>query len=174
MMKVFLTAATLLALTIFCQAQDKLSLFIDGHVNNTIYDRTISNNAVGFGGSLQLFLNTKSGIHPNLEASSDIFGGNKILFTTSNDAPILAKETVGSVLGGAAFSISKSIYFNILSGLTLFNSQSYWTLKPSVEIRFPANHRFAFKMAFVHVFQHDYISNKPFGYLSTGLAIRII
>jgi hypothetical protein len=174
MTKFFLTAAILLELFNFCQAQKKMSIFIQGHVNNTFYDRTISNNAVGFGGSLQLFLNTNSGIHPTIEASSDIFGGTKELYVTANDAPIFAKETVGSILGGADLTISKNAFFGILTGLSFFNSQSFFTLKPSAEIRFPANHRFTFKIAFVHIFQHDYISNQPFGYLSTGLGIRII
>ena len=156
------------------QSLKKVSVCADFHVNKTIYDRTPTNNAGGFGGGLQVFLNTKSGINPTIEATSDAFGGTKELYVTSDGRPIYSKDAVGSILGGVSLKVSTRSYFTIAAGPSFFNWKSYLTVKPALAIRFPDNQRFVFKIAFMHVFQHDDISSKPFGYLNFGLGIRFI
>jgi len=156
------------------QSLKKVSIYADFHVNKTVYDRTVSNNAGGFGGGLQIFLNTKSGFNPNIEATSDAFGGTKELHVTSDGRPIWPKDAVGSILGGMSLKLTPKSYVNLAAGPSFFDSKTYFTIKPAIAIRFPDNQRFVFKIALMHVFQHDDISNQPFGYLNFGFGIRFI
>ena len=162
-------------LPLFCFAQEKHKLhsYIAFHVDATMYDRTRTNNAGGFGGGLETYLLTNSKFRPTLAVSGDAFGGTKEMYLTSDGRPIYAKSTVVSILAGSTYQASERVYINLAAGPSFFNSDVHMSLRPTIGVYFPANRQFVFKTSFTHVWQHDDISNEPFGFLNFGLGIRL-
>jgi hypothetical protein len=169
----FLLPVLFTVLRCFCQEQDKVSGYIDLHINKTVYDRTLSNNAGGFGAGLQAFIHTKTKFSPAIEISSDAFGGTKQLYLTSDGKPIYAKDVVSNILLGSEYRVSKKIYFNVSAGPCFFNSAIYFAVKPAVGIFFPGNQLLVAKISLTHVFQRDNISNESFGFVNFGLGVKL-
>ncbi len=173
MKHIFILLSLLISASCFGQKQKKVSGYIDFHVNTTLYDRTISNNAGGFGGGLQVFMNTKTKFRPSIEIASDAFGGTKEMHLTSDGRPIYAKDFVTAILAGSSYDFFDRLYLNVAAGPSFFNSAAYLTIKPAIGVYFPRNHFFVFKTSFTHIFQHDDISNEGFGFLNFSLGIKI-
>jgi hypothetical protein len=173
MKAVFLLPVLFSALPCFCQKQDKVSGYIDLHIDKTIYDRTLSNNAGGFGAGVRVFINTKTKFTPGIEISSDAFGGTKELYLTSDGRPIYAKDVVSDILLGSGYSVSKQFYFNVSAGPCFFNSSIYLAVKPAIGIFFPGNQLFVAKISLTQVFQRDNISNESFGFLNFGIGVKL-
>jgi len=121
---------------IFAQKQRSVSLYIDLHVNKTIYDRTFSNNSAGFGFGAQAFINTKTKFKPDIEINGDIFGGTKQLFLTLDGKHIYAKDGVSNILVGATYHPSSNYYVEFNLGPTFLNSNTYLGIKPIIGFYF--------------------------------------
>jgi hypothetical protein len=157
----------------FGQKQKKVSAYADFHVNATQYDRTLSNNAGGFGIGLQTFINIKSKFRPGIEFNSDAFGGTKELYLTPDGKPIYAKSVTGNILIGSSYPITKRFYINVAGGPSFFNSQVHFTVKPAIGFYFPASQLLVAKISHTHVFQRDAISNESFGFLNFAIGIKL-
>lgn len=157
----------------FGQKPKKVTAYADFHINKTLYDRTISNNAGGFGGGLQFFLNTSSEFRPGIEFTSDAFGGTKELYLTSDGRPVYSKDVVTTILAVSSYRLSEKLWFTAAAGTSFFNQAVYFTIRPAIGIYFPANKRLHAKISFTHIFQHDEISGQASGYLNFGIGIRL-
>lgn len=173
MKTVFFLPLLFIAFHCFGQNQHKISGYIDFHINKTIYDRTLSNNAGGFGAGLQVFINTKTKFRPGIEISSDAFGGTKELYLTSDGRPIYAKDVVSNILLGSEYRVSEKLYLNTSAGPCFFNSAIYLAIKPAIGIFFPGNQRLVAKISLTHVFQKDAISNASFGFVNFGIGVKL-
>lgn len=157
----------------FGQKQKKVSAYADFHVNATRYDRTLSNNAGGLGIGFQTFINIKSKFRPGIELNSDAFGGTKELYMTPDGKPISGKSVTGNILIGSSYPITKRFYIHAAGGLSFFNSEVHFTVKPTIGFYFPATQLLVAKISLTHVFQRDEISNESFGFLNFAIGIRI-
>ena len=170
-----LVLLTALCVTTCCLAQKDrpVSAFASLNINNTLYDRTIGNNGVGFGAGLQLYIRTKSFIRPAIEATADAFGGNKQLYVTAADKPIYAKEEVFTVFGGIYIQATKRLFFTGTAGPAFLNNKAYLGIKPAVGYYFLPGHQLAGRICFTNIFQRDDISNQSFGYLNFTVAAKL-
>ena len=57
----------------YSQTQRKVSAYLQGQYNKTIYNRTIGNNPWGMGLGLQLFLNYNSKLKPIIDLTADAY-----------------------------------------------------------------------------------------------------
>jgi hypothetical protein len=162
-------------LPLFCIAQEKhkVHTYLDFHVNTTVYDRTRSNNAGGFGGGFETYLRTRSKFRPTLAVSGEAFGGTKELYLTADGRPIYAKSSLLSILAGSSYEGNGRMFINLAAGPSFFNSVVHLAVRPTIGVYFPANRQFVFKTSFTHIWQRDEISNDPFGFLSFAIGIRL-
>ena len=154
------------------QKARKISTNLDFHLNRTIYDRTLSNNGVGFGLALQAQLNSNTKFTPALEIASDVYGGTKELFLTTDGKPIYAKSSVTTIVAGALYNVSPDFYSGGMIGAGFFNSKAYFAIKPVIGYQF-LNKRLIAKISWVNIFQRDDISDQSFGYVSFGLGLKL-
>lgn len=154
------------------QAQRRtFSLDAGLHVNTTLYDRTRSNNATGFGFEMRGLL-TKKRLQPLLEFNSDVYGGTKELFLTSTGKPIMAKSAVTTVFAGAQYKITPQLFSSVSTGIAFFNSEVHPGLRMGLGFYFFKD-RLLLRSGWNNIFQQDDISHQGFGYISTGLSVRI-
>lgn len=173
-MKLFAFIATLcIATCCFAQKDRPVSAFASLNVNNTLYDRTIGNNGVGFGAGLQLYIRTKSFVRPAIEATADGFGGNKMLYITADEKPIYAKEEVFTIFAGLYIQATRRLFFTGTAGPGMFNNKAYLGIKPGVGYYFLPGHQLAGRICFTNIFQRDEISHQSFGYLNFTVAAKL-
>lgn len=158
-----------------CLAQKdrKISACIAFNVNATQYDRTISNNATGFGAGLQVYMRTKTWVRPALDLSADVFGGTKLLYLTNDDKPIYAKDAITTLYAGAYFQPSRRFFAVLTGGPSFFNNHAYLGIKPGCGYYLLRSKQLAVKVCFTNVFQRDGISNQSFGYWNFSLAAKL-
>jgi hypothetical protein len=154
------------------QKQKKLSVNLDIHINNTLYDRTLPNNATGFGFGMQTLIITNSPWKGIVDLAADAYGGTKQLFLTVDGKPVYSKSDVVTAFAGVVFEPNSKWYGGITAGTAIFNSHVYFGLKPLIGIPF-LRQRMIFKIGMVHIFQRDEISNQSFGYLTFGLGVKL-
>ena len=157
----------------FGQADRPVSLYVSADVNHTLYDRTYSNNAVGFGAGLQLYVRTKTWVRPALDVSSYIYGGTKEMRVTADGRPIYAKDGVTSVYGGVYLQAAPRWFGSFTAGPSFFNGSTYFGIKPGVGYYLLKGRQLAAKISFTNIFQHDDISNENFGYYTVSFALKV-
>jgi hypothetical protein len=162
----------LMTIQLHAQKLRKISTNIDFHINTTLYDRTLSNNGTGFGLALQTIINTKAKFTPTIEIASNVYGGTKQFFMTTDGKPIYGKSSVTTVFAGAMYNASSKFYFGGMIGAGFFNGEKYFAIKPFIGYQL-LNKRIIAKIAWENIFQRDDISNKSFGYLSFGAGIKL-
>jgi hypothetical protein len=164
-----------IALTSHCFAQkDKaVSLYVSADVSRTLYDRTQSNNAVGFGAGLLLYVRTKTWVRPVLDASSHVYGGTKELRVTADGKPIYAKDEVHNIYAGAYFQWAPRWFASFTAGPSFFNSHAYLGIKPGVGYFLLKGRQLAVRAAFTNVFQHDEQSKETFGFYTVSFVVKV-
>ncbi|HVX52630.1 MAG TPA: hypothetical protein VHB48_20890 [Chitinophagaceae bacterium] len=173
-MKLFLLLPALLAtISSLAQKKRKVSAYISFNVNATQYDRTITNNATGFGAGLQLYIRTKSRIQPVVDISADVFGGTKELYLDEHNNPIYAKNAVSTVFAGAGYQSSRQWFATLTAGPAFFNSHTYAGIKPLFGYYLLKGRQLALKAAFTNIFQRDATSNQSFGYWNFYVAVKL-
>lgn len=155
-----------------CMAQ-KLHIYAGAHVNTAMYDRTITNNAIGFGAWLRGSVETNSVFSPAAEATVSVYGGTKELYVTEDDQPINAKSGVITLMGGSMIKLSNTFYTGLLAGPAFFNNKTYLSLQPVMGCYITKRQIITARISFTNIFQHDDISNKNFGYLSFSAGVKL-
>lgn len=154
-------------------AAQKVHAYTGVHINTTLYDRTITNNAIGFGAWLRASVNTNSFFNPEVEVSASAYGGTKELYVTADDKPIYAKSGVATVMVGTMINLSHTFYTGLLAGPAFFNSKTYMGLQPVMGCYLTKKQIITVRVSFTNIFQHDDIGNKNFGYLGFGAGIKL-
>ncbi|MEP6597258.1 MAG: hypothetical protein ABJA71_14995 [Ginsengibacter sp.] len=157
----------------FGQSQRKVNTYFFVQGNKTVYDRTITNNSVGFGLGLQAFLNNKSKFKPTIEVNNNIFGGTKELYLTTDGKPIYGKSEVTNIFFGYTFSLADNFYVGFILGPSFIDSDPYLGIKPKVGFYFSEKKRISGTLSLTSIFQRDNISNKSFGYFSLGMGFKL-
>lgn len=168
-----LLAALLTACCCIAQKDRPVSAFGSLGVNSTLYDRTISNNGVGFGAGMQVYIRTKSFIRPAIEATAEGYGGNKMLYVTADGKPIYAKEEVFTLFGGVYIQATRRLFFTGTGGPAFFNGRAYPAIKPAAGYYFLPGRQLAGRVSFTNVFQRDEVSSQSFGYLTFSVVAKL-
>ena len=173
MKQLFLFVTFFIAIHSFSQADKKVSVFLSCQANNTLYDRTITNNSGGVGFGLQTVLNTMTFVRPTLEINGDIFGGTKVLYLTADDKPIYGKSGVLSIHGGPFLQLTDQFFIAATIGSHFYNHDVHFSARPSVGVYPAKGKKWTLKTSFTNVFQRDEISNENFGYVSFAIALKL-
>lgn len=124
--------ALIIVVNTTAQKQRKFSSNIDFHINNTLYDRTASNNGAGFGIALQGILHTSSKFSPSIEIAGDVYGGTKELYLTASGEEIYAKSGVATLMAGTLYNVTSKFNVGVMLGAGFFNDESYFAIKPQL------------------------------------------
>ncbi|MEO6328372.1 MAG: hypothetical protein ABIO55_05550 [Ginsengibacter sp.] len=175
-MQKFITTFLLCSLLIqsFSQAQHKVSTYIQGQYNKTIYDRTIGNNPWGMGLGLQLFLNNNSKIKPTIDLTADAYLEDDKVFRTNYDgSEIFDIGGMVNIFAGASFHPTKTIYLSLVSGPSIVSGHTLLGLKPSFGLYFSKNQKWTGKVSYINVFNRDKKTKEDFGSISLSLGLRL-
>lgn len=173
-MKLPLLTIALLACNIaFAQKDRQFSAYASLNVNNTLYDRTLSNNGVGFGAGAQINMRTGLWVRPLVDFSADGYGGTKELYMTADGKPIFGKSEVINVFGGVLVNLPKRFFASFSAGPSFIDGSRYFGIKPAIGYYCLPGRQLAARVAFTNVYQRDDISNQSFGTLVISAAVKL-
>jgi hypothetical protein len=172
MKKIILLYAFLSACFSMC-AQDKLAVESGAQYNGTVYDRTKEGNINGGGVMLQVRLHReRSRIAPFLEATADVFGGNREI-QLINGQPVDIKRGVIGIYGGAAWYPLPRLFGSLATGVTFISYGKYFALKPAIGYHFGPRHGFTMRLSLTNTFERNAISNEDFGVVAFGVSFKL-
>lgn len=158
---------------VFGQKDRKFSAYAGLNLNLTQYDRTMSNNAVGFGAGVQINMRTGLWLRPLLDVSADGFGGTKELYMTADGKPIFGKSDVVNVFGGVLVNLPKRFFASFTAGPSFIDGKTYLGIKPALGCYCLPGRQLAARVAFANVYQRDAISNQSFGTLVISAVAKL-
>ncbi|CAN5523091.1 hypothetical protein BH11BAC3_BH11BAC3_37220 [soil metagenome] len=158
----------------FSHAQHKVSTYLQGQYDKTIYDRTIGNNPWGLGLGLQIFFNKISGIKPTIDITADAYLADDKVFRTNADGTQI--DDVGAmvnVFAGASFHPAEFIYLSLVAGPGFVSGQTLLGIKPSVGFYFSPNQKWTGKLSYINLFNRDKMTKEDFGSISLSLGVKL-
>jgi len=163
-------------ITAAAQAQKK-QLFtgqISAGANIMAYDRFIDFTKAGAGAGLQLGYT----LHPKLKAQFDITGSmfsvNKILFVFENGQTAGPAQFVLTTMAGLVYKPFKSVETVLAAGPSFLGGGVYAGIKLYLGYYFGKNETVKAYASLTHVFEKNSISKKNMGFISFGLALKIL
>lgn len=156
------------------QAPHKVSTYLLGQYNQTIYDRTTGNNPYGLGLGLQLFLNNNSNIKPTIDLTADAYlADDKVYRTNTDGTEIVAVGGMVNIFAGASFHLTKSIYLSAVAGPSFVSGRTLIGLKPSFGFFFSQDQRWTGKISYINIFNRDKTTKEDFGSISLSVGIKL-
>ena len=161
----------------YSQTQRKVSAYLQGQYNKTIYDRTIGNNPWGMGLGLQLFLNYNSKLKPIIDLTADAYLEDDKVLRLDPDGSI--PESDNSVRGmvnlfaGSSFHPTQSVYLSFVTGPSFISGKILFGIKPSFGFYFSKNQKWIGKVSYMNVFNRSSSTNEDFGSLSLAIGIKL-
>lgn len=165
------------------QANRKLSVYLQGHLNTTRSDITLGNNPGGFGLGAQVFYpqSAKFRLVGEVTVSAYLFG-DKVLRTYGYGdyddwEPIPTVSGMTNAFVGGSYHPLNAISVSVTSGLSSVNvdngRQNRFGIKPAVNFHFPKTQRWMAAVSYVNIFNRDPVTKQNFGSLSFSLGIRL-
>jgi len=175
MRKIYTTFFLCLVLTqSFSQSQRKVSSYLLGQYNLTIYDRTVGNNPWGMGLGLQFFLNNASKFKPNIDITADTYLEDDQVYRTNPDgSEIVDVNGMINVFAGVSFHPTKTIYLSLVTGPSFVSGQTLLGLKPSFGFYFSESQRWTGKVSYINVFNRDKVTKADFGSISLSIGVKL-
>lgn len=159
----------------FGQAQKKVSTYLLGQYNKTIYDQTIRNNPWGMGLGLQAFGNNKSKFKPTIELTADVYlEDDKVLRENPDGSTMNTLNGMVNLFGGFSFHPSNSIYASFVTGPAFVSGETLFGIKPSIGFYFSKSQRWTGKFSYINLFKRDKRNLEDFGSISLAVGTRIL
>jgi hypothetical protein len=159
------------------QAQRRISAFLLTQYNQTVYDRTLSNNPWGAGLGLQTFINIASPWKPTLELTADAYvESDKVLrLDPDGSLPDPHNDVRGTVnvFAGTAYYFSAKHYVSVSAGPSFIRTRTFVAIKPSYGFHFSPKQRWTAKLSYLHVFNRYKPTKQDFVSVSIALGYRI-
>ena len=158
----------------FGQTQRRISAYLQGQFNKTIYDRTIENNPWSIGQGLQAYFNNSSKVKPTIDFTADAYlEDDKVLRLNPDDTPIDDIDGMVNLFAGASYHPTEKVYFSFVMGPSFINGQTLTGIKPSFGFYFSPKQRFTGKISYINIFNRDRRTNEDFGSLSLSLGVKL-
>lgn len=158
----------------FSQTQRKVSTYLQGQYNKTIYDRTIGNNPWALGLGLQLLFNNHSKLKPTIEVTADAYlEDDKVFRMNADGSEIVDVGGMVNVFAGASFHPTRKIYMSLVTGPSFVSGQTLLGLKPSFGFYFSENQKWTGKVSYINVFNRDKKTKEDFGSISLSLGVKL-
>ena len=174
MLKLLTTVSlTFILLTSFGQSERKLSTYLSTQFNKTLYDKTIGNNPWGIGLGLQSRLNNTTKFKPIVDLTADIYLEDDKTLVAINQIPLQDVRSMVNLFAGSAFNLTNRLSISIAAGPSFISGQTFLGIKPSIELFFSRNNRWAAKAYYINIFNREKITNGDFGSIGVALSIRL-
>ncbi len=158
----------------FSQTNHKVSTYLQGQFNKTIYDRTIGNNPWGMGLGLQVFFNNNSKFKPTIDLTADAYlEDDKVYNIDADGKEIPTVRGMVNVFAGASFQPTKTMYVSLVTGPSFVSGQTLLGLKPSFGFYFSKNQKCTGKVSYINVFNRDKTTKQDFGSISLSLGFKL-
>ena len=158
----------------FGQAQKKVTTYLSGEYNKTIYDRTLGNNPWGIGLGLQTFFNNKTKFKPTIELTADIYLLDDKVFRMNTDGTQIPDvRGMVNLFAGTSFHPIPTIYLSLLTGPSFVGGQTLLGIKPSVGFYFSKSQKWTGKISYINIFNRDKTTNEDFGSLSLSVGLKL-
>ena len=159
---------------VFAQSQKKVSGYLSGQYNHTIYDRTRPNNPWGMGLGMQLFFNSSVHLKPTVDLTGDAYLENdKVLRLNPDGTPTSGIEGMVNLFAGLAFHPAGKFYVSVVAGPSIINGRALLGIKPSLGFYFSGNQNWMGKISFINVFNRDETTKEDFGSIGFSLGVRL-
>ena len=158
----------------FAQSERKVSAYLLGQFNKTMYDRVIPNNPWGVGLGLQLYLNTRSKFKPTIEFTADTYLEDDKVGRLNPDGTMI--DDLGgmtNLFAGISYQPIKTIYISFVTGPSFSNGQTLLGIKPSIGFYFSEKQKGTIKFFYLNVFNRDRTTNEDFGTIGLGIGLRL-
>lgn len=152
----------------------KVSTYLYGQYNKTIYDRTLGNNPWGLGLGIQTLFNNNSKFKPAIELTADAYLEDDKVFRANTDGTSI--PDVGGMINffvGSSFHLTKTIYLSLMTGSSFVSRQVLLGLKPSIGFYFLEDRKWTAKVSYINIFDRDEITKEDFGSLSISVGLKI-
>lgn len=158
----------------FTQTQRKLSLYLSGQYNETVYDRTLINNPWSLGLGLQVYLNNSAKFKPVLDVTADAYLMSvEVQFVDENGKPIDGIEGMINLFGGVSYHPTKIVYLSFVGGLSVINGKTLLGIKPSLGFYFSRTQRVTGKVGYINVFNRLKPANDDYGAITITLGVKL-
>jgi hypothetical protein len=160
---------------VFGQARRKVSMYLQGQFNTTIYDRTAGNNPWGAGLGLQALLHHPSRVKPTVDCTADAYLANdKVLRLNADGTPVDHVGSMVNLFAGASYHPTQRVYLSFVAGPSLISGQMLLGIKPSVGFYFSPSQRWTGKASYINIFNRNKRTNKDFGSVSLSIGVRLL
>lgn len=158
----------------FGQSHEKVSIYLGGQYNKTLYDITKGNNPWGIGLGLQSFLNVASKFKTTVEVTADLYlEDDKVLRLNPDNTPIEAIRSIINLFAGASYHPTKKIYLSLVTGSSFISGETYLGIKPSIGFFVTPTQKWTSKVSYTNIFNRDKRINKDFGAVSLTIAVKL-
>jgi hypothetical protein len=155
------------------QTQRKVSMYLQGQFNKTIYDRTLGNNPWSIGAGLQTLFTTNK-LRPTIDLTADAYlEDDKVLRLNADNTPINDVGGMVNLFAGASYHPVKDVYFSFVAGPSFINGETMLGIKPSVGFYFTPKQTWTGKISYINIFNRDKRSSQDFGSLSLSVGVRL-
>jgi hypothetical protein len=157
----------------FGQTPGKITGYLQGQFNLTIYDNTKANNPWGLGAGLVLLLHDPAKWQPIVEFTADTYLADDKVAKLNPGGQIA--EDLGNMFNlfaGAAFHPSRTICVTLSAGPSFINGETSFAIKPSVGI-YSKNQKWFSRISFINVFNRDKETQSDFGSISFSIARKL-
>lgn len=169
---IFLVFSLLMRLS--SEAQTKLSGYLQGQFNKTLYDRTTGNNPWALGIGFQLLVNGNSKFKPIIELTADAYlADDKILRLDDDSTPIGDIGSMINLFGGVSYHPTNSFYLSFAAGPSLVSRDLLMGIKPSIGFYFSQKRISTVKISYINIFNRDKTTREDFGSLSFSLGLKL-
>lgn len=176
MQKLLLTTSFLILIASVSFGQsDRVSLYLHGQYNKTLYDRTIQNNPGGIGLGLQSYWNIGK-FSPTIDITTDFYlSGKKVQLINPDGSNPEAIRSMANLLAGVSYQLTPTFYISCTTGPNWTgNGNTHLALKPSIGLYFPSSQRWTTQLSYINIFDRDPATKKDFGAIGISLGLRLL
>ena len=156
------------------QHHNKISAYLQGQYNKTIYDITKGNNPWGVGAGVQLFYKNNSPFKPTVSLTADIYlADDKVFRTQADGSPIESVGSMVNLFAGAAYQLAGAMYISLQTGPSFISGKTFLGLNPSLGFYLLKNKRLTGKLSYINVFKRDIPSGMGFGTISLSAGVKL-
>jgi hypothetical protein len=158
----------------FGQSEKKVTTYLFGQYNKTIYDATLGNNPSGIGLGLQAFFNSKTKFKPTVELTGDIYlQDDKVLRTDASGTPYHDVRNMVNLFIGSSYSLTQDVYLSFVAGPGFTSGQILLGIKPSLGFYFSKNQRWTGKLSYINIFNRDKTTKEDFGSINFAIGLKL-
>ncbi len=174
-MKKFLILLQFSAIISAASAQKKqfANAYLSGQISEKVYDLFKKNTFIGFGAGMQLQLNAKHRLKPQIDVTGNFFSINKILFVFADGTTTGPKQFVATIFAGLVYGPVNKFETGVSAGPAFHDDGTSIGIKPYIAYYLGKKKVVKAYTSLTHIFKPYPFSERNTGIISTGLAVKL-